>query len=44
MLSGRLIACLTQSAQKAITIGETVPLIDTNDLYPILERYEIKLL
>jgi hypothetical protein len=34
----------TESAQKAITIGETVSLIDTNDLYPILERYEIKLL
>jgi hypothetical protein len=34
----------TESAQKAITIAETVPLIDTNDLYPILERYEIRLL
>ena len=34
----------TESAQKAITTADTVPLIDTNDLYPILERYEIKLL
>jgi outer membrane protein assembly factor BamA len=34
----------TESAQKATTIADTVPLIDTNDLYPILERYEIKLL
>jgi RES domain len=34
----------TELAQKAITIGDSIPLIDTNDLYPILERYEIKLL
>jgi hypothetical protein len=34
----------TETAQKAITILDTVPLIDTNGLYPILERYEIKLL
>ncbi|MFY9987301.1 MAG: RES family NAD+ phosphorylase [Chthoniobacterales bacterium] len=34
----------TESAQKAITVADTVPLIDTNELYPILERYEIMLL
>jgi hypothetical protein len=34
----------TELAQKAITIADSIPLIDTNDLYPILERYEIKLL
>jgi hypothetical protein len=34
----------TEPAQKAITVGHTVPLIDSDDLYPILERYEIKLL
>jgi hypothetical protein len=34
----------TESAQKAIRVGDTVPLIDSDDLYPILERYEIKLL
>jgi RES domain len=34
----------TESARKAITVGGTVPLIDSDDLYPILERYEIKLL
>jgi hypothetical protein len=34
----------TELAQQAITIGDSIPLIDTNDLYPILERYEIKLL
>jgi hypothetical protein len=34
----------TESAQKAITVADTVSLIDTNELYPILERYEIMLL
>jgi hypothetical protein len=34
----------TEPAQRAITIADSIPLIDTNDLYPILERYEIKLL
>ena len=34
----------TELAQKAITIADSIPLIDTSDLYPILERYEIKLL
>jgi hypothetical protein len=34
----------TEPAQTAIKVAETVPLIDTNDLYPILEEYEIKLL
>ena len=34
----------TESAQKAITVADTGPLIDTNELYPILERYEIMLL
>jgi hypothetical protein len=34
----------TEPAQKAITVGHIVPLIDSDDLYPILERYEIKLL
>jgi len=34
----------TELAQKAITIADSIPMIDTNDLYPILERYEIKLL
>jgi hypothetical protein len=34
----------TEPAQKAITITDSIPLIHTDDLYPILERYEIKLL
>jgi hypothetical protein len=34
----------TESAEKAIKVADSVPLIDTNELYPILERYEIKLL
>ncbi|HXM01704.1 MAG TPA: RES family NAD+ phosphorylase [Chthoniobacterales bacterium] len=34
----------TESAQKAIRVGDTVPLFDSDDLYPILEGYEIKLL
>jgi hypothetical protein len=43
----RLLNCAffeTESAENAITIADTIPLIDTNDLYLILERYEIKLL
>jgi hypothetical protein len=34
----------TEPAQTAIKVADIVPLIDTNDLYPILERYEIRLL
>jgi hypothetical protein len=34
----------TEPAQKAITTADSVPLVDTNELYQILERYEIKLL
>jgi hypothetical protein len=33
-----------ESAEKATKVADSVPLIDTNELYPILERYEIKLL
>jgi hypothetical protein len=34
----------TESAQAAIKIADTFPLIDTDDLYSLLEQYEIKLL
>jgi RES domain len=34
----------TESAQAAIKIADTFPLIDTDDLFSVLEQYEIKLL
>jgi RES domain len=34
----------TESAEKAIKVAASVPLIDTNELYAVLERYEINLL
>jgi RES domain len=34
----------TEPAQTAIKVADIVRLIDTNELYPILERYEIRLL
>jgi RES domain len=34
----------TEAAQTAIKIADTFPLIDTDDLYSVLEQYEIKLL
>jgi hypothetical protein len=34
----------TAAAQAGIKVADTIPLIETDDLYPVLERYQIKLL
>jgi hypothetical protein len=34
----------TEPTEQAIKVADSVSLIDTNELYPVLERYEIKLL